>query len=60
MKGKCAKTDFMNMTLTENDRRAISDHYDGGIASADAYIGDFLNKLRELGGLRRGVDHTDF
>ena len=49
MKGKCAKTDFMNMTLTENDRRTISDHYDGGIASADAYIGDFLNKLRELG-----------
>lgn len=48
LEGRCGKPHLMSMTLTHADRRAISDHYDGGIASADAYLAELLDKLREL------------
>jgi len=49
LEGRCGKPDLMNMTLSARDLRAISDHYDGGIASADAYLGEFFDRLRDLG-----------
>ena len=48
LEGMCGKPELMNQRLTEADRQAISDHYDGGIASADAWVGELLDKLREL------------
>jgi arylsulfatase A-like enzyme len=39
---------LMQASLTQADHKAINDHYDGGIASADAYIGRLLDKLRKL------------
>ncbi len=47
--GKCGKPDLMNTQLRPVDLTAISDHYDGGIASADAYLGDLFATLRERG-----------
>ena len=47
LEGLCGKPDLMNMSLTPTDLTAISDHYDGGIASADAYVGVFMDKLRQ-------------
>lgn len=46
--GKCGKPDLMSMSLRPEDLRAISDHYDGGIASADDYVGRLIARLREL------------
>lgn len=48
LRGICGKTGLMNMQLTADDLRAISDHYDGGIASADAYLGTLFDALREM------------
>lgn len=64
LEGKCAKPELLNTDLTEADRRAIADHYDGGIASADAYIAELVEKLRELGLYEESViiltsDHGD-
>ena len=46
--GRCGKPHLMNMVLNDADLQAISDHYDGGIASADAYVGELLDELRQL------------
>ncbi len=43
--GRCGKQ-LMKMSLTDLDRKAISNHYDGGIAGADAYLGELFGKLR--------------
>ncbi len=40
---------LFRIDLTETDYRAISDHYDGGVSSADAYVGELIDKLRSLG-----------
>jgi arylsulfatase A-like enzyme len=47
--GKCGKPGLVNMELSPADITAINDHYDGGIASVDAYLGDFFDKLRVQG-----------
>jgi arylsulfatase A-like enzyme len=49
LEGRCGKPDLMGMDLRPVDLRAISDHYDGGIASADAYVGEIFAELRRLG-----------
>lgn len=54
LNGRCGKTignrpGLMELELTEGDRAAIADHYDGGIASVDAYMKDLFDKLRALG-----------
>ena len=36
------------MKLRPVDLQAISDHYDGGIASADAYLGELFAEFRRL------------
>lgn len=47
--GKCPKRHFSRMDLAPDDLRAISDHYDGGIASADAWMGELFAELRAAG-----------
>ena len=47
--GKCGKPDLVNLDLSAEDITAINDHYDGGIASVDAYLGEFFDKLRQQG-----------
>lgn len=46
--GLCGKPGLMGMSLRPIDLRGISDHYDGGIASADAYVADIFAELRRL------------
>jgi len=41
-------TPLMKMNLTERDVQAISDHYDGGVACADADLGAFFDALKAL------------
>jgi len=48
LEGKCGKPALLGAALTPNDLRAISDHYDGGIASADVYFGELITRLRAL------------
>ena len=43
------KTGLMHMDLSKADLQAVSDHYDGGVASADAHMGELFHKLRKLG-----------
>jgi len=45
----CPKSHLHRMQLSEVDRRAVRDHYDGGIASADAWLGELLDHLRHGG-----------
>lgn len=45
----CGAAPLMQISLSSLDLRAISDHYDGGIAFADAYLGQFFARLRALG-----------
>lgn len=40
---------LFRLDLGAADYRAIGDHYDGGVLSADAYVGEILDKLRDLG-----------
>ena len=47
--GLCPKTHLDKWDLRDEDRRAIADHYDGGITSADAYLGAFFDRLRAAG-----------
>ena len=47
LKGKCEELPLMKISLTENDRHAISAHYDGGIRSSDAYVRELLKRLCE-------------
>jgi len=48
LEGKCAKPELLAIELTNADLRAVGDHYDGGLQSADAYVGDLLAALRRL------------
>ena len=48
LQGRCDKAGLMSMSRTEDGLRAILDHYDGGVASADAHLGELFRKLREL------------
>ena len=45
----CGKGELAETPLTERDLQAISDHYDGGVRSADAYLGRLFDELRERG-----------
>jgi arylsulfatase A-like enzyme len=45
----CAKPTLLRMQLGPEELQAISDHYDGGIASADAYLGEIIGLIKELG-----------
>jgi len=49
--GKCGKTAkaFKVPQMSVTGLRAVSDHYDGGIASADAFIADLVTMLRDIG-----------
>ncbi len=47
--GLCGKPHLVNMDLTEGDMRGISDHYDGGILSTDAYMGHLVSDLKRRG-----------
>ena len=49
LREKCPKTDLRGARLTEADYSAVKDHYDSGISSADAYLGEVIDKLVELG-----------
>lgn len=51
LEGKCGKGEngLASMPLTETDLRAISDHYDGGIASLDVEMGKLIDGLRTEG-----------
>ena len=44
----CGRPPLMAIDLTATDYRAISDHYDGKIACADAYLGRFFDELRKM------------
>jgi arylsulfatase A-like enzyme len=46
---KCGKGGLLSMRLEPVDWQAIVDHYDGGIASTDAWLGLFLERLKERG-----------
>ncbi len=43
--GRCGRR-LMKMRLTDLDREAISNHYDGGIAGADAYLAELFAALK--------------
>ncbi|MFT7668887.1 MAG: arylsulfatase A-like enzyme [Planctomycetota bacterium] len=45
----CPKSHLHQVELSDADRAAIRDHYDGGIASADAYVGELIDHLRKSG-----------
>lgn len=47
LSGRCGKPDLVSMNLAASDLEAISNHYDGGIASADAWVGELLDYLQE-------------
>ncbi len=49
LRDACGKPTLMEAELTERDVIAIRDHYDGGIASADSYIRDIFDFLKEQG-----------
>jgi arylsulfatase A-like enzyme len=54
LEGRCnqvnlGRTPLMKTVLTASDLQAVSDHYDGSIACADADLGDFFATLRGLG-----------
>jgi arylsulfatase A-like enzyme len=47
---QCGKHGLREVVLaSEANRRAVVDHYDGGIASADDYLGLFVRELRARG-----------
>jgi arylsulfatase A-like enzyme len=46
---RCGRGDLEEEELSERDLRAISDHYDAGIAAADAALGRVLDALRAAG-----------
>lgn len=48
LEDKCAKPELLALDLSPADLRAIGDHYDGGLQSADAWVGDLLAALRRL------------
>jgi len=47
--GRCGKTHFRVDELSPVDLQAVNDHYDGGVASADAFVGELVRQLKELG-----------
>jgi len=46
---KCGKGALSGIQLTAADLAALTDHYDGGILSADALLGGFFRELRARG-----------
>ncbi|MBU0719206.1 MAG: sulfatase [Planctomycetes bacterium] len=53
LEGRCAQVDcgappLMKIELTPTDVQAVSDHYDGSIACADAYLKECFNVLRGM------------
>ncbi|MDY7107934.1 MAG: sulfatase [Planctomycetota bacterium] len=53
LEGRCGKPigdrpGLMGIGLSEGDKAAIADRYDGGVASADAYMEDLFDTLRAL------------
>jgi len=46
---ECGKGPMSELELSAADLQGISDHYDGGIASADDYLGGFFEELRRRG-----------
>jgi hypothetical protein len=64
LKGRCGKGDLVSRDLDDEDLQAISDHYDGGIASADAYVGELFDLLKATGRYEEAMivvtsDHGD-
>lgn len=49
LEDSCGKGDLYGRELSPADLRAISDHYDGGIRSADDHLGLFFEELRARG-----------
>jgi hypothetical protein len=49
LEGRCGKGDLAVEGLSAIDLAAVTDHYDGGIASADAWIGELFDRLRASG-----------
>lgn len=45
----CGKQGLDYVSANERDRQAVLDHYDGGVALADAYLGRFLEGLKRRG-----------
>ncbi len=44
---RCDPEALAGLGETPDGRRAIADHYDAGVLSADAYVGELLQKLRQ-------------
>jgi arylsulfatase A-like enzyme len=55
LSGKCGKGELHALTLSAEDRAALVDHYDGGIASADAWLGVLFEALRAAGLYERAL-----
>jgi len=57
--GRCGRDDYEPMIaqgkMGPDERRFLSDLYDGGVASADALLGVFLDKLRGMGLLDHSI-----
>jgi arylsulfatase len=51
----CGKGALYGAELSSADLRAINDHYDGGIRSADEHLGRFLDELRARGLYERAL-----
>jgi arylsulfatase A-like enzyme len=49
LNGACGKTGLMRAALGPKDIRAITDHYDGGVAAADELLGRLFLWLRKRG-----------
>lgn len=52
---KCGKGALFELELSTADRAALIDHYDGGIASADAWLGELFDGLRAAGLYERAL-----
>ena len=53
--GKCGKGALFELALGAAERAALVDHYDAGILSADAYLGEFFAALRAAGLYERAL-----
>ena len=52
---KCGKGALFGLELSPADAEAVRDHYDAGILSADALLGEFLDGLRARGLYERAL-----
>ena len=46
LEGRCPKDDLEDEPLEERDWQAVRDHYDAGVESADAWLGELFRGLR--------------